>query len=102
MAVKTNQPTSTRVLVTGHLDRALASSRAGARSWGICIECKMGRAHREDIPALLDLHRINLRGGGELTSAWLAPPAAHHPNPGVPVTASVTRSPGFVCGRAAP
>ena len=28
-----------------------------ATEWGICTECGMARAEREDIPALLDLHR---------------------------------------------
>jgi hypothetical protein len=35
-----------------HVDAALAG-----REWGICTECGMGRAHAEDIPRLLDLHR---------------------------------------------
>jgi hypothetical protein len=29
----------------------------GGLSWGICTECGMARAEREDIPRLLDLHR---------------------------------------------
>jgi hypothetical protein len=35
-------------LIDGHL---------GGRDWGICTECGMARAEREDIPTLLDLHR---------------------------------------------
>lgn len=30
---------------------------AGAGSWGICTECSMARAEREDVPRLIDLHR---------------------------------------------
>jgi hypothetical protein len=26
-------------------------------SWGVCTECGMGRVDRDEIPALLDLHR---------------------------------------------
>ncbi|MGB6577959.1 MAG: hypothetical protein WBF34_08560, partial [Streptosporangiaceae bacterium] len=39
------------------IDAALAASRGGSRAWGICTECGMGRAGREEIPGLLDLHR---------------------------------------------
>ncbi len=39
------------------IDSALAASPGGSRAWGICTECGMGRADREEIPALLDLHR---------------------------------------------
>ena len=39
------------------IDAALAASPGGARAWGICTECGMGRVDREDIPVLLDLHR---------------------------------------------
>jgi len=38
------------------IDAALAASPGGARAWGICTECGMGRVDREDIPVLLDLH----------------------------------------------
>ena len=54
------QPAGTTVAQIGQVDAALARSTAGARSWGICTECGMGRAHREDVPALLDLHRTIL------------------------------------------
>ena len=39
------------------IDSFLAESAAGPRRWGICAECGMGRAEREDVPGLLDLHR---------------------------------------------
>jgi hypothetical protein len=45
-----------------HVDAALAQSPAGAREWGICTECGMGRVHAEDVPRLLDLHREILEG----------------------------------------
>jgi hypothetical protein len=39
------------------IDAALAGSPGGARNWGICTECGMGRVSRDEVPALLDLHR---------------------------------------------
>jgi hypothetical protein len=39
------------------IDAALASSRGGSREWGICTECGMGRAPREDMPVLFDMYR---------------------------------------------
>ena len=39
------------------IDAALAASPGGRRDWGICTECGMGRASRDEIPALLDQHR---------------------------------------------
>ena len=39
-----------------HVDAALAASSGGAREWGICTECGMGRVHAADVPGLLDLH----------------------------------------------
>ncbi len=39
------------------VDEFLDESPAGSRDWGICTECGMGRVAREDVPALLDLHR---------------------------------------------
>jgi hypothetical protein len=39
------------------IDAALAASPGGRRDWGICTECGMGRVNRDEIPALLDLHR---------------------------------------------
>lgn len=39
------------------IDGFLAESADGPRKWGICTECGMGRAERDDVPDLLDLHR---------------------------------------------
>jgi hypothetical protein len=39
------------------IDAALAASPGGRRDWGVCTECGMGRVDRDDVPALLDLHR---------------------------------------------
>jgi hypothetical protein len=38
------------------IDATLAASPGGARAWGVCTECGMGRAARDEIPVLLDLH----------------------------------------------
>ncbi|MBV9092723.1 MAG: hypothetical protein JO132_02425 [Streptosporangiaceae bacterium] len=38
------------------IDAALAGSPGGRRDWGVCTECGMGRAARDEIPDLLDLH----------------------------------------------
>jgi len=38
------------------IDAALLHSPAGARHWGICTECGMGRVNTSDVPRLLDLH----------------------------------------------
>jgi hypothetical protein len=35
----------------------LVDQHLSGTEWGICTECGMARAEREDIPALLDLHR---------------------------------------------
>jgi hypothetical protein len=40
----------------------LIDAHLGDRAWGICTECGMGRAEREDVPRLLDLHREILEG----------------------------------------
>jgi hypothetical protein len=40
----------------------LVDAQLGDREWGICTECGMGRAEREDVPTLLDLHREILAG----------------------------------------
>ena len=45
------------------IDAALAASPGGSRAWGICTECGMGRAGRDEIPGLLDLHREILAVG---------------------------------------
>jgi hypothetical protein len=39
------------------IDAALAASPAGSREWGVSTECGLGRAGRDDMPVLLDLHR---------------------------------------------
>ncbi len=44
------------------IDAALIDSTAGLREWGICTECGMGRAAREEIPGLLDVYRQILSG----------------------------------------
>jgi hypothetical protein len=46
-----------------HIDTALAASAGGAREWGICTECGMGRVDATAVPELLDLHR-------EILTAW--------------------------------
>jgi hypothetical protein len=46
------------------IDAALAAGPGGTREWGICTECGMGRAGREEIPVLLDLHRQIVASGG--------------------------------------
>ena len=45
------------------IDAALAASPGGARAWGISTECGMGRAERDEIPGLLDLHRQIVAAG---------------------------------------
>jgi hypothetical protein len=44
------------------IDAALIGSTAGLREWGICTECGMGRAAREEIPGLLDVYGQILAG----------------------------------------
>ncbi len=39
------------------IDTYLPGAPDGAREWGICTECGMGRAERAEIAALLDMHR---------------------------------------------
>jgi hypothetical protein len=39
-----------------NIDAALLNSPGGARHWGICTECGMGRVAASDVPRLLDLH----------------------------------------------
>lgn len=41
-----------------HVDAALSGSPGGARDWGICTECGMGRVDARDVPRLLDLHSL--------------------------------------------
>ena len=46
------------------IDAALVASAGGAREWGLCTECGMGRVDATDVPGLLDLHReILVRAG---------------------------------------
>jgi hypothetical protein len=46
------------------IDVHLAESPAGPRQWAISTECGMGRVDRDDVPALLDLHREILAAQG--------------------------------------
>jgi hypothetical protein len=45
------------------IDAALAASPGGSREWGVCTECGMARASRNEVPALLDLHRQLVASG---------------------------------------
>jgi hypothetical protein len=45
------------------IDAALGASPGGPRAWGVCTECGMGRAGRDEIPALLDLHSQLITAG---------------------------------------
>jgi hypothetical protein len=45
------------------IDAALSASPDGARAWGVCTECGMGRAGRDEIPVLLDLHSELITAG---------------------------------------
>jgi hypothetical protein len=45
------------------IDAALAASPGGPRAWGVCTECGMGRADRDEIAALLDLHSQLITAG---------------------------------------
>lgn len=47
-----------------HIDAALINSPGGARHWGICTECGMGRVDAHDVPRLLDLHSEILASSG--------------------------------------
>jgi hypothetical protein len=40
----------------------LVDEQLDGRAWGVCTECGMARAEREEIPTLLDLHREILAG----------------------------------------
>jgi hypothetical protein len=51
-----DQPEGTTGRQIERIDAALAGSAGGAREWGICTECGMGRVDRADVPVLLDLH----------------------------------------------
>jgi hypothetical protein len=52
-----DQPSGTTAEQIEHIDAALINSPGGARHWGICTECGMGRVDAGDVPRLLDLHR---------------------------------------------
>jgi hypothetical protein len=43
--------------------RLIDAALGGSRAWGVCTECGMGRAGREEIPGLLDLHREMITAG---------------------------------------
>jgi len=47
------------------IDAALAASPGGRRDWGICTECGMGRVSRDEILALIDLHREIIAAQGD-------------------------------------
>ena len=51
-----NQAPGTTAEQIEHIDAALLNSPGGARRWGICTECGMGRVDAADVPGLLDLH----------------------------------------------
>jgi hypothetical protein len=57
-----DQASGTTARQIQHIDTALAASAAGARDWGICTECGMGRVDAADVPELLDLHSTILTG----------------------------------------
>ncbi len=52
-----DQPPGTTEEQARLIDEALGASPGGARAWGICTECGMGRVQRDDVAGLLDLHR---------------------------------------------
>lgn len=58
------QPPGTTERQIEHIDTALAASPGGAREWGICTECGMGRVEAGDVPRLLDLHSAILASSG--------------------------------------
>ena len=43
--------------------RLLAACCPASASWGICTECGLGRAARDEIPGLLDVYRQILAAG---------------------------------------
>ena len=60
-----DQPQGTTAEQVRLIDAALAESASGAREWGICTECGMGRVEAADVPALLDKHAeiLHVHGG---------------------------------------
>jgi hypothetical protein len=59
-----SQAVGTTAEQVARIDDSLARSSAGAREWGICTECGMGRVQADDVPTLLDLHRTILDSHG--------------------------------------
>ena len=60
-----DQPQGTTAEQVRLIDAALEESAFGAREWGICTECGMGRVEAADVPALLDKHAeiLQVHGG---------------------------------------
>jgi hypothetical protein len=56
------QPAGTTARQIENIDTALVASAGGAREWGICTECGMGRVQAADVPGLLDLQNEILTG----------------------------------------
>jgi hypothetical protein len=52
-----DQPAGTAEEQARRIDAHLAESPTGAREWGICTECGMGRVAQGDVAKLLDVHR---------------------------------------------
>jgi hypothetical protein len=52
----TGQAPGTTARQIERIDAALGASAGGAREWGLCTECGMGRVDAADVPGLLDLH----------------------------------------------
>jgi len=57
------QPPGTTEAQVRLIDAVLAASPDSRRDWGVCTECGMGRADRDEIPVLLDLHREIIAAG---------------------------------------
>ena len=55
-----DQPQGTTTEQVRLIDASLAQSASGRGDWGICTECGMGRVAADDVPGLLDLHRVIL------------------------------------------
>ena len=58
------QAAGTTAEQTRLIDAHLAASPSGAREWGICTECGMGRVEPADVPRLFDVHREILAAHG--------------------------------------
>jgi len=59
-----DQPAGTAEEQERRIDTHLAESPTGAREWGICTECGMGRVAPGDVAKLLDVHRELLAAAG--------------------------------------